>query len=73
MTEKEKMLAGELYNAADDEIQNDHRTTMAWLVRYNACLGYRAEERRQLMLERFALVGTRRHVQAGWNSVVLSQ
>ena len=57
MTEKEKMLAGELYNPTDEGIQNDHRAAMAWLVRYNACLGYRAEERRQLMLERFAQVG----------------
>jgi len=56
-TEKEKMLSGELYNAADEEIQIDHRAAMAWLVRYNACLGYRAVERRQLLLERFAHVG----------------
>ena len=56
-TEKEKMLSGELYNAVDDEIQIDHRASMAWLVRYNACLGYRAVERRQLLLERFAHVG----------------
>ena len=34
MTEKEKMLAGELYNAADEGIQYSHRAAMAWLVRY---------------------------------------
>ena len=29
MTEKEKMLAGELYNSTDEGIQNDHRAAMS--------------------------------------------
>ena len=57
MTEKQKMLAGELYNAADPEIQADHRAAMAWLVRYNGALGAGATTRRQLLVERFARVG----------------
>jgi maltose O-acetyltransferase len=56
-TEKEKMLAGELYSAASPEIQADHRAAMAWLVRYNASLGATAEQRRSLLAERFAKVG----------------
>jgi maltose O-acetyltransferase len=56
-SEKQKMLAGELYDAASPEIQADHRAAMAWLVRYNAALGASAAERRALLAERFAAVG----------------
>jgi maltose O-acetyltransferase len=56
-SEKEKMLAGELYDASDTEIQAEHRAAMAWLVRYNALLGAPAAERRKLLSERFAAVG----------------
>ncbi|MEW6451745.1 MAG: sugar O-acetyltransferase [Pseudomonadota bacterium] len=56
-TEKQKMLAGELYDASDAEIQADHRAAMAWLVRYNAMLGATSDERRALLVERFARVG----------------
>jgi len=56
-SEKDKMLAGELYNAADDEIRADHRAAMAWLVQYNASLGSSVEDRRKLLRERFAHVG----------------
>lgn len=55
--EKEKMLAGELYDASDPEIQADHGAAMAWLVRYNAALGASASDRRKLLTERFASVG----------------
>jgi maltose O-acetyltransferase len=56
-SEKEKMLAGELYDASAPEIQADQAATMAWLARYNAALAMPAAERRQLLLERFAEVG----------------
>jgi maltose O-acetyltransferase len=56
-SEKAKMLAGEPYDAADEEIQRDHRAAMEWLARYNACLGAGAAERRKLLAERFARVG----------------
>ena len=36
-TEKQKMLAGELYRP-DAEIAADQAATKAWLVRYNAAL-----------------------------------
>ncbi|RVD49103.1 sugar O-acetyltransferase, partial [Mesorhizobium sp. M2D.F.Ca.ET.140.01.1.1] len=38
-SQKEKMLAGEFYNAADPEIQADLLATGAWLKRYNDTLG----------------------------------
>jgi maltose O-acetyltransferase len=56
-TEKEKMLAGELYRPGDAEIQADQAATKKWLVRYNASLGLSAAERRLLLAERFAEVG----------------
>ena len=40
-TEKEKMLAGELYNADAPELQAEMAVTYKWLVRYNAALGHR--------------------------------
>lgn len=56
-TEKEKMLAGALYDASDPGLQADAAATMAWLARYNATLALPAAERRQLLVERFAAVG----------------
>lgn len=35
-TEKQKMLAGELYNAADAQLQADQAAAAEWMVRYNA-------------------------------------
>jgi len=56
-TEKEKMLAGELYDASDPELQAELTATHRWLARYNAALEASASERRELLLERFAHVG----------------
>jgi maltose O-acetyltransferase len=56
-SEKEKMLAGELYRPGDAEIQADQAANKAWLVRYNAALGQSATERRALLREHFAAVG----------------
>lgn len=56
-TEKEKMLAGELYDAGDAGIQADQAATRAWLARYNAALALSSPERRILLLERFGVVG----------------
>jgi maltose O-acetyltransferase len=56
-TEREKMLAGALYNASDAEIQADLGAAAAWLARYNASLDKPAAERRKLLAERFAMVG----------------
>jgi hypothetical protein len=56
-TEREKMLAGELYDAGDPALQTELAATHRWLVRYNAALGASASERRELLLERLAAVG----------------
>jgi maltose O-acetyltransferase len=56
-TQKQNMLAGELYHANDPEIQSDQEAAKAWMVRYNAALGATADERRELLRERFAAVG----------------
>jgi len=56
-TQKQRMLAGELYHAGDPEIQADQQSAKAWMVRYNAALGATADERRELLRERFAAVG----------------
>jgi len=56
-TEKQKMLAGEQYNAGDDEIQLDLAATREWLVRYNASLVMSSKERHQLLVERLRFVG----------------
>jgi Maltose acetyltransferase len=37
-TEKDKMLAGELYDPSGPEIQADLAATHGWLARYNAAL-----------------------------------
>ena len=56
-TEKEKMLAGELYDAGAPELQMELAATHRWLVRYNAALDASAADRRELLLERLAAVG----------------
>ena len=56
--EKEKMLAGELYDPAAPEIQADLAATQEWLARYNAALAMAPADRCALLVERFAAVGT---------------
>src|SRR4051812_21320747 len=56
-TEKQKMLAGEVYRPGDPEIQADLAATRAWLARYNASLARSSEERHELLAERMAAVG----------------
>jgi len=56
-TEKEKMLAGELYNADAPELQAEMAITHKWLARYNSALGASASELRGILLERLAAVG----------------
>ena len=57
MTEKEKMLAGELYRPGDAEIQAAQAAARAWLVRYNAALAMTPKERHPLLAEGLAAVG----------------
>jgi maltose O-acetyltransferase len=57
MTEKEKMLAGELYHAGAPEIQADQIAAKMWMVRYNGSLAASADERRKLLRELLSEVG----------------
>lgn len=57
LSEKYKMLAGELYLASDPELQAESAATMAWLARYNGNLGLSQAERNQVLGERLAAVG----------------
>jgi len=56
-TEKEKMLAGELYHANDPEIVADSLKAHNWCARFNASLGATALERHALLREGLAFVG----------------
>ena len=56
-TEREKMLAGELYDPGAPELQADMAAAHKWLARYTAALAAPASERRELLLERLAAVG----------------
>ncbi len=56
-TEKQKMLAGELYNANVPEIQADQLAAAQWMDRYNASIAMDPAQRRALLVERFAEVG----------------
>ncbi|GAA5233328.1 sugar O-acetyltransferase [Verticiella sediminum] len=56
-SEKDKMLAGELYDASAAELQADLAACQAWLHRYNASLALPLEQRRALLAERLRHVG----------------
>ncbi|WP_343170883.1 maltose acetyltransferase domain-containing protein, partial [Stenotrophomonas maltophilia] len=44
-SEKQKMLAGELYRPGDAEIQADAEANKRWLARYNSALDASRETR----------------------------
>jgi len=56
-SERDKMLAGELYDAGDAELQAEMAATKQWLVRYNAALALPVAERHSLLRERLGAVG----------------
>ena len=56
-SEKEKMLAGELYVADAPELAADHRRICDWLDRYNSASTRTQAERQALLKEAFASVG----------------
>src|ERR1700754_1235234 len=56
-SEKEKMLAGELYHAGAPELQADAAKAKAWMSRYNASMAASAGDRRALLLELLGAVG----------------
>jgi maltose O-acetyltransferase len=56
-TEKEKMLAGELYSASDPELQADQQAAHAWMVRYNTSSAASVSARHVLLREQLGAVG----------------
>jgi maltose O-acetyltransferase len=72
-TEREKMLAGALYTAADPELRAELAAASAWLARYNAACGDAPAMRFVLLRERLAEVGEGAvirppfHCDYGWN------
>jgi len=57
-SQKQRMLAGELYSAADAELQGELAATQRWLKRYNDSLDQPVEARQTLLRQRFGSVGT---------------
>jgi maltose O-acetyltransferase len=55
-TEKQKMLAGELYRP-DAELAAEQAAAKAWMARYNAALPLSVSERHVLLCERLGHVG----------------
>lgn len=56
-SEKDKMLAGEMYDPGAPEIQAALQATHEWLTRYNASLGLTQTARHELLIERLAAAG----------------
>jgi len=57
MTEKEKMLAGELYTADDPELVADAARAAQWMARYNATTAASPAGRHALLAEGLGMVG----------------
>ncbi|GGX29873.1 nodulation protein [Pigmentiphaga litoralis] len=56
-TEKQKMLAGELYVADCPELAADNRRVSEWMARYNAAIALPPAERHALLKEMLGAVG----------------
>ncbi|MDM0044872.1 sugar O-acetyltransferase [Variovorax dokdonensis] len=56
-SQKDRMLAGEMYDPSDPEIQADQAACHAWLARFNSSLGDGAQRWRVLLQERLGAVG----------------
>lgn len=56
-TEKQKMLAGEPYNAGDAALVADHAHACVWMERYNATLSESPEQRWPLLRRALGSVG----------------
>ena len=57
MTEKEKMLAGELYNALDSQLIKELNETKDVIHQYNLLMPTELEKRRQMLIELLGHVG----------------
>jgi len=56
-TEKQKMLAGQLYFASDAQLQAEMAASQRWLARYNTTLAQSRDVRLALLREHFGAVG----------------
>jgi maltose O-acetyltransferase len=56
-TQKERMLAGDLYTADSPELTADNQRISAWMERYNASRTQSPEARHALLREAFGAVG----------------
>jgi maltose O-acetyltransferase len=56
-TEKQKMLAGELYRPGDPELQAEIAANKIWMAEYNAAMTLPADERRAILRRRLGFVG----------------
>ena len=56
-TEKEKMLAGELYRPDDPELQAEIAANSIWIAEYNGAIGKSADELRALLRKNLGFVG----------------
>jgi maltose O-acetyltransferase len=58
------MLAGELYDASDPELQTERDAAARWMLRYNAAAGLSAAERLAVLRERLASAGDGTEIRA---------
>lgn len=56
-TEREKMIAGELYAPNDPELKTERAAARDWMLAYNNAFAAPREERQELLRQRFASVG----------------
>lgn len=56
-TEKQKMLAGEFYNAADPELQADQAAARQWMECYNRSIGLSVEQHVALLQQGLGALG----------------
>jgi len=64
MSEKSKMLAGDLYIADDPELQADAARAAVWMARYNGTGDMTPADRYRLLIDGFGSVGARATVRA---------
>ena len=57
MTQKQRMLAGDLYHADDPELVTDAACAAAWMARYNAATTAGTAHRHSLLVEGLGAVG----------------
>lgn len=61
-SQKERMLAGELYDPSDKELQDDRNATQNWLKRYNSSSDMPEEALHVMLSERLGTVGEKTFV-----------